>query len=152
TPAFSVIGIDLPTELGRERIEKIGRGEFPFGSTDARLVEATAAAHAAGNLAATSDQGRYAEADVILVDVHLDVEQNGSRPGVDFTGFRKAIATIGAHMKPGALVIVETTVPPGTSQHVVAPVLREAMKARGLPESSFLLAHSYERVMPGEDY
>jgi hypothetical protein len=52
---FSVVGIDLPAPLGQERIDRINRGEFPFGTSDPALVEATAAAHAAGNVPASSD-------------------------------------------------------------------------------------------------
>jgi UDP-N-acetyl-D-glucosamine dehydrogenase len=47
---------------------------------------------------------------------------------------------------------VETTVPPGTCEHVVAPILDACCAERGMPAGSLLLAHSYERVMPGEQY
>jgi nucleotide sugar dehydrogenase len=151
-PRFSVVGVDLPTPQGRERIDPLNRGVFPFGTSDEALIRATAEAHAAGNLRASSDPRSFAGADVILVDIHLDVDSSSNAAQVDFSGFRAAIATIGANMKPGALVVIETTVPPGTCARVVAPELRAALRARGLPESEFLLAHSYERVMPGEDY
>jgi len=59
---------------------------------------------------------------------------------------------LGSYMPKGCLVIVETTVPPGTCTKLVAPLLAEAAVARGLPEDAFLLAHSYERVMPGREY
>jgi UDP-N-acetyl-D-glucosamine dehydrogenase len=149
---FSVVGIDLPTTLGQERIEQIDRGVLPFSTSDRYMVEATAAAHAAGNLRASSDPRCFGEADVILVDIHLDVDTSHDIAAVDFTPFRNAIQTVGAHMRPVALVIVETTVPPGTCERVVAPELAAALHARGLPRDAFLLAHSYERVMPGEDY
>jgi nucleotide sugar dehydrogenase len=55
-------------------------------------------------------------------------------------------------MKPGSLIMVETTVPPGTCEKLVQPILAESLKERGLPENSILLSHSYERVMPGKDY
>jgi UDP-N-acetyl-D-glucosamine dehydrogenase len=151
-PRFSVLGIDLPTALGSERIEQVNQGRFPFRTSDQALVAATAAAHAAGNLRAGSDPELFATADVIVVDIHLDVESKGDQASVDFTPFRTALSTIGAHLKPGALVIVETTVPPGTCERVVAPELRAALQARGLAPDAFLLAHSYERVMPGDDY
>ena len=55
-------------------------------------------------------------------------------------------------MPPGSLVIVETTVPPGTTEKVVAPELARALAARGLPADAIGIAHSYERVMPGSSY
>jgi nucleotide sugar dehydrogenase len=71
---------------------------------------------------------------------------------VDFAPFRAALRSVAEHMKPGSLVIVETTVPPGACARIVAPELAAGLRARGVREDAFLLAHSYERVMPGEDY
>jgi nucleotide sugar dehydrogenase len=47
---------------------------------------------------------------------------------------------------------VETTVPPGTCERVLRPVLIEELDERGLEDSAVHLAHSYERVMPGKNY
>jgi len=55
-------------------------------------------------------------------------------------------------MPRGALVVVETTVPPCTCERVVAPELELALAERGLPPGTLLLAHSPERVMPGDLY
>src|SRR5882724_6874362 len=68
-PRFSVVGIDLATPLGLERVDRINRGTFPFRSSDPALVAATAAAHAAGNLSASTDPAEFAAADVIVVDI-----------------------------------------------------------------------------------
>jgi nucleotide sugar dehydrogenase len=151
-PRFSVVGLDLPTDAGRERIEHLRCGRFPFATSDPALARAAAATHRAGNLTATSDPSVLATADIVVVDVPLDVQDQSGRPTVDLAPFRAAIGTIAAHVQPGALVIVETTVPPGTCERVVAPQLRAGLRDRGLPEDAVLLAHSYERVMPGEDY
>lgn len=151
-PPFRTIGVDLPTPLGRDRIDALNAGRFPFVTGDHALVEAAAAAHRAGNLTATSDPSAYGEADIVVVDVHLDVQRTGEESGVDFSGFRKALGSIARHARPGTLVIIETTVPPGTCERVVAPELAAGMRARGLAEDALLLAHSYERVMPGEEY
>ena len=86
------------------------------------------------------------------MDVGLDIKFNGNKPSVELDGFRNAIKTIGRFMSPGCLIIIETTIPPGTCEKIVAPELSSCLKSRGLQEDSFLLAHSYERVMPGKDY
>jgi nucleotide sugar dehydrogenase len=151
-PCFTVIGLDLPTDAGRQRIDALCRGEFPFATTDPELVTAAASAHAQGNLRATSDPEVIGSADIVVVDVHLDVQSGSEPPRADLAPFRSAIRSVGEHLRPGALVIVETTVPPGTCEWVVAPEISDAFRRRNLPEDGFLLAHSYERVMPGENY
>jgi len=62
--------------------------------------------------------------------------------------------TLGQHIKPESLVLVETTVPPGTSQQIVKPIIEEEFVKRGIDISlnPALVAHSYERVMPGAKY
>jgi hypothetical protein len=44
---YSVIGVDLPTESGRERAATLNQGAFPFATTDAALVDAARSARAA---------------------------------------------------------------------------------------------------------
>lgn len=151
-PRFAVVGIDLPGAQGRERIAALGAGRFPFNTSDAALAAAVAAAHAAGNLRASSHPDWYAHADVVLIDIHLDVDFEAAPPAVDFAPLRAALRSVAERARPGCLLIVETTVPPGTCRRVVAPELAATLHARGLPADALLLAHSYERVMPGADY
>jgi nucleotide sugar dehydrogenase len=156
-PRFDVLGVDLESDRGRAAIDSLNAGRFPFATSDRALGKALAAAREAGNLVATSDPAAYALGGVILVDVNLDLDPaaagpGSAAPGLELDGFRRAIRTVGEHMTPGALVIVETTVPPGTCERVVAPELAAALGARGLGAEDFLLAHSYERVMPGARY
>jgi UDP-N-acetyl-D-glucosamine dehydrogenase len=149
---FDVIGVDLPTVAGEKRVSAINDGRFPFETSDPTLRPAVSLAQARGNLRATTDPAVYAQADIIVVDVHLDIPFRDDEPQLQFEGFEQALRAIGSRMQPSALVIIETTVPPGTCEKVVVPVLSEEFRNRGLDPASLLVAHSYERVMPGKDY
>ncbi len=149
---YTVRGVDLDDDAGRHRIESINAGRFPFETTDASLVAALEAARRRGNLEAGSDPSVYGEADVIVVDVPLDIDWRAEQPALRLRGFEAAIRTVGRHVRPGALVLVETTVPPGTTEKIVVPTLAEELQARGIDPDEVLVAHSYERVMPGADY
>ncbi len=152
-PLYNVCGIDLPTVEGTRRIDALNAGRFPFETTDAKLVAATTKVATRGNLWATSDPSELGEADVVVSDVNLDVQYDEEgEPFLDLSMYRSAVASIGEHVKPGALVLVETTVPPGTCEKVVVPIVDQALAERGLPPGSVMVAHSYERVMPGEHY
>jgi nucleotide sugar dehydrogenase len=152
-PIFNVIGVDLPTEFGKERVEKINSGIFPFETTDQKIITNTRSAAARGNLTATTDESVFQNADVILVSINLDLTYlNESDPTVNLDPFKKAIQTLGKYVKPGALIIVETTVPPGTCEKIVQPIISEHVKLRGIDPNSIYIAHSYERVMPGANY
>jgi nucleotide sugar dehydrogenase len=149
---YEVVGVDLPTPDGRTRIDALNRGVFPFPAADAKLGEKARAAHAAGNLHACADAAAFGRADIIVVDVPLDVRSLDAEASLDLSPFRAALASVGRHMRPDALVIIETTVPPGTTAHVARPILERELSRRALPADGFMLAHSYERVMPGAAY
>jgi len=151
-PAFNVLGVDLETDNGRAVVAALNAGRFPFATTDAKLIAAIRTACANGNLRATTDATVYGDADIIVCDINLDLDSASAVPDVILRSFEAGIRTIGRQMRPGTLVIVETTVPPGTCASVVAPALTEELARRGEDPNDFLLAHSFERVMPGPDY
>lgn len=151
-PLYNVIGLDLPTETGLERVEKINSGIFPFGTTDKSLIDQIKAAHDYGNLNATTDADVLRSADIVVVDVHFDVGDLTGEGSLDFGPFTKAIESIAERVPSGCLILIETTVPPGTCKKIIRPVIDAYESKRGLSKGAILLAHSYERVMPGEDY
>ena len=151
-PSFQVVGVELDNQAGRQRVEAINDGRLPIAAADPKMAEALARAREAGNLVATTDQSAYESASVAIVDIGLDVSLEGGSPGVDFSGLRAAVRALASRMTPGSLIVVETTVPPGTCEKVVAPEIEAALAERGLPPGSILLAHAYERVMPGANY
>jgi len=151
-PRFMVVGVDLPTSDGLAKVDAINGGRLPVAASDEKLKAALASAVAGGNLVATTDERAYALASVTLVDLPLDVLHADGRPTARLDGFRAAIRTLGSQMPPDSLIILETTVPPGTTEKIVAPELARALAARGLPADAIRLAYSYERVMPGASY
>ncbi len=94
-------------------------------------------------------------ADVVVVDVQLDYVKNELRNvrngQVDMAALEESFDTIAHHVPPHCLVLIETTVAPGTTEQVALPAMRKVFRRRGI-KSDPLIAHSYERVMPGRDY
>ena len=92
---------------------------------------------------------------MVIIDVQLDYSKNelgNVRNGqVEMTALEESFEVIAKHIKPEALVLIETTVAPGTTEQVAFPAMRKIFRQRGI-KTDPLLAHSYERVMPGRDY
>jgi len=151
-PLFEVVGVDLPNSSGRARIDAINDGRFPFETGDSALGNAIGLGCETGNLRASADAREYEDCDIVVVDVPLDVDFDAVPPAAKFDEFRTAIRTLANRIPPGSLVLVETTVPPGTTEKLVIPELKEGFKVRGLDPNRVLVAHSYERVMPGREY
>jgi nucleotide sugar dehydrogenase len=94
-------------------------------------------------------------ADVVVVDVQCDYlkESLGNvRTGsAEMAALEASLATIAENIPPTALVLIETTVAPGTTEQVAYPIMKKIFERRGV-KTEPLLAHSYERVMPGKNY
>lgn len=153
-PIYNVIGIDLPSN--KDLIEKINKGILPFKTEDKTFsVELKKAVLFNKNLLASTDKRFYSEADIIIVDVHLDVKKyyinNKFHFKLEKKSFERAIRTLGRLIKSESVVIIETTVPPGFCINVVKPILDSEFKKRNI-KSAPLIVHSYERVMPGREY
>jgi len=155
---YAVIGIDQDTGAGRKTVDLLNSGVFPITADDPKIQEYFESACKRGNFFATVDPAAYSAADVIIVDINLDVKKDSNAQyalnnySVNLEPFTAAMKTIGAYCKPDVLILVETTVPPGTCKNVVTPVIKNALKERGLPVDKIRIGHSYERVMPGPDY
>ena len=155
---YAVIGIDLPRKDTFWKIKSINEGLFPVIASDKKIEEFYNIAKQKGNLLATYDSYAYAKADIIIVDINLDVAKESDFYGelndfeVDLTAFKKAMKAIGDNCKEDVLILIETTVPPGTSKKVAYPIIKKCLMKRRLSVEKFKLGHSYERVMPGPNY
>lgn len=158
TEEYAVIGVDLANEDTYWKIKSINDGVFPLVADDPKISEFFENTKSQGNFLATYDPVAYQYADVIIVDINLDVQKSSNDGGelksfeVNLDSFKSAIKSIGSNCKDDVLILVETTVPPGTCDQVVKPIIEEEFSKRDLTKENYKLGHSYERVMPGPDY
>jgi len=156
-PCFNVVGIDLPENI--ERINKINKGILPFKSEDNTFQpQLEKAVLINKNLFATTDPKYYQLADIVIVDIQLDIIKkefgNSINCHLEKESFVKAIEILGENIKPNCLILIETTVPPGFCRHIVKPIIERKFIERNIDTKKYapLIAHSYERVMPGKNY
>ena len=156
---YFVLGVDLPREESYWKIPIINSGKSPFNVEDPEVEKIfKRAVEIKKNLRATWVKETYSEADIIVVDINLDVIKpeigNSKFFKVRINSFKKAINDIGKRIKPESLVLIETTIPPGTIEKIVKPILIECFEKRGIDitKNQPLIAHCYERVMPGKEY
>jgi nucleotide sugar dehydrogenase len=151
-PLFNVTGIDIPTGVGRERIDYINAGEFPFKTGDNKLSHELQKAVERCNLKATDNLGEYSQADIVLVSINCDLIKSNGHEKIDLKNFIDSIREISENISEHTLVIIESTIPPGTCEKIVYPLFKDIFSKRKLNIKFFYLAHSYERVMPGDKY
>lgn len=126
------------------KTEKIDAGVNPIEGDEPGLSDLLTEVHSKGLLHASTDPATLKEADAIFVCVDSPVDDN-KVPNLKY--LRSAVGTIAKNMKKGALLSIESTIPPGTMENLVIPTVREE---RGFePGKDYLLVHCPERVMPG---
>jgi len=154
---YFVIGMQRPSVRSFWKIPYLNQGRAPVEAEDpevAPLIERCV--NTKKTLVATYTYDALRLADVVVVDVQCDYfkETLGDvRQGhADIKALEESLKVIGDKIDPECLVLIETTVPPGTTEYVAYPIMKKAFEARGLQTAEPCLAHSFERVMPGRDY
>jgi nucleotide sugar dehydrogenase len=155
-PTKFVIGMQRPSTRSYWKIPLIQRGIAPMRSEDPEVEKIIhRCVVEKESLTASYTYQALTLADVVVVDVQCDYIKeslnNVSTGYVQMEDLEKALEITGELIPPTAMVLIETTVPPGTTEQVAYPLMKKAFKKRGIT-SEPLLAHSYERVMPGKDY
>jgi UDP-N-acetyl-D-galactosamine dehydrogenase len=131
---FPVVGFDLK----RERIESLRNGRDLTGEISSEDL-------AAARIEYTDDPSALRKTDFIIVAVPTPID-SAKRP--DLLPLTRASELIGANLRPGAIVVFESTVYPGVTEEICAPIIE---KASGLSRGKdFKIGYSPERINPGD--
>ncbi len=151
-----VIGMQRPSPRSFWKIPLFNRGISPVKAEDpevAPLIERCV--NGKKTLTATFTYDALKLADVLVVDVQCDFlkeELGNLKTGfAEIGALEESFKIIGTKISPSCMVLIETTVPPGTTEYIAYPLIKKGFKARGIDDEP-LLAHSFERVMPGKEY
>jgi UDP-N-acetyl-D-mannosaminuronic acid dehydrogenase len=145
-PGHNVIGVQRRSRRSGWKIDWINSGRNPFGGDEPGMDELIArVVLEKRTLHVTDDFAVCRDADVILIDVQTPT--NTERIP-EYLSLRTVSAQAASTLQPDTLVIIESTVAPGTTEQVVKPILAEGSGLRA--GEDFFLAFSYERVMPGK--
>ena len=138
---FDVVGVDVKVE----RVAKINAGISPIEGQEPGLADLLQAVVASGRLRATTAYQALQDREIVLISVETPVDGD-HKPR--YVALKHVLQDLGAVLKVGALVIVESTIAPGTMVHVVQPLLEQASELQ--LNTGFYLGHCPERVMPGK--
>ncbi|MBD3227034.1 MAG: nucleotide sugar dehydrogenase [Candidatus Lokiarchaeota archaeon] len=155
-PTKFVIGMQRPSVRSYWKIPIINRGDCPISSEDPEVAPMIKrCVLEKKTLVASFSYEALSHADIVVIDIQCDYTKTklgDCRSGfVEMKALEKSFGIIGEHVNPDALILIETTVPPGTTENVANPIIKKEFKKREIT-SEPLLAHSYERVMPGKHY
>ena len=155
-PSKYVIGMQRPSPRSYWKIPLLNNGVSPVSAEDPEVaLMINRCVNEKQTLTATFTYDALKLADVVVVDVQCDYlkEALGNvRDGrAEMEALEESLEIIAQNISPQTLVLIETTVAPGTTEQVAYPIMKKVFKKRSI-DTDPILAHSFERVMPGKNY
>jgi nucleotide sugar dehydrogenase len=134
---LEVVGVDTNSQL----VAELTGGHCRFQEDG--LADLISQQIASGRLRVTADYSEVAKADVVLLTVGTPVNTDGSLADNQLRG---ACLELARHLRAGQLLVLKSTVPPGTTRHTVLPLLEQSGLTGG---EEFGLAFTPERLAEG---
>ena len=138
---FNVVGVDIQPD----RVAQINRGHSPFNGIEPGLPELLAAVVTSNRFRATTNYETLKDCDIIFINVETPVDEYHVPR---YEALRNVLTRLGLVLTEGTLVIVESTIAPGTMAEIVQPLLETSSRKRA--SEGFFLGHCPERVMTGK--
>jgi nucleotide sugar dehydrogenase len=141
SPSKFVIGMQRPSPRSFWKIPTINQGICPVQAEDPEVAPLISRCVLdKKTLIATYSYEALALADVVVVDVQCDYHKKdfgNVRSGhAEIGALEDSLKVIGEYISPDCLVLIETTVPPGTTEYVAYPIIKKAFERRGLVQTS----------------
>jgi UDP-N-acetyl-D-mannosaminuronic acid dehydrogenase len=146
-PQFEkVYGFQRDSPSSGYKIAMLNRGESPLKGEEPGLEDLLAKVVAAGKFTCTSEFSKIRNLDAVTLSIQTPfLNKEDLLP--DFSALFEGIRNVGRNLTPGMLVVLESTITPGTTNGIAREILE---KESGLVAGKdFALAHAPERVMVG---
>jgi UDP-N-acetyl-D-mannosaminuronic acid dehydrogenase len=147
SPLFdTVYGFQRDSPSSGYKIAMLNRGESPLKGEEPGLEDLLKKVVAAKKFSCTSDFSKIADLDAVTLSIQTPfLNKEDLLP--DFSALKDGIRHVGRNLRPGMLVVLESTVTPGTTEGMARDLLEQESGLKA--GTDFALAHAPERVMVG---
>ena len=142
---YQVLCFEKKNERTIRIFDKASKGEFPYNTNDINLVNKFKKLVRAKKIRFTFNKNDYEKASIVLVTINYDLKKIKLNKRAFLDSFKEIINNV----KKNTLIIIESTVPPGTCKFLLEPLLNKIKKEKKL---NLYLSHAFERVTPGKNY
>ena len=147
-PQFEkVYGFQRDSPSSGYKIAMLNRGECPLKGVEPGLDDLLMKVVAAGKFSCTPDFSKIRELDAVTLSIQTPfLNKEDLLP--DFSALFEGVRNVGRNLTPGMLVVLESTITPGTTNGVAREILEQ--ESGLVAGKDFALAHAPERVMVGQ--
>jgi len=147
SPKFSrVYGFQRDSASSGYKIAMLNRGKSPLKGEEPGLEDLLKKVVTSGKFSCTPDFSKIAELDAVTLSIQTPFK-NKDDLIPDFSALYEGIRNTGKYLRPGMLVVLESTITPGTTEGPARQILEE--ESGLVAGRDFALAHAPERVMVG---
>ncbi|NJD52466.1 MAG: nucleotide sugar dehydrogenase [Candidatus Methanoperedens sp.] len=141
-----VWGFQRASRSSGYKIEMLNNGISPLKGEEPGLEDLIKKVRTQGKFESTSDFSKIKDVDAVTLAIQTPFKDKGELEP-DFGALEEGIRQIGKYLNEGILVVLESTITPGTTKNFAADILKE--ESGLMPGEDFALAHAPERVMVG---
>ncbi len=145
---YEVVGVEKNSIKGSKIVKKINSKKIPQIVDDKNFINFYSKLTRENRIKATNDDNEYASADIVFICSNCDFDFKNDK--VKISEYIKNIEQIAKKIKQNCLLIIQSTLPPGTTEKIIEPLIKKNLVKRGI--KNYYLCHSFERITPGSDY
>ena len=146
---YKVIGLEKNDYHGKKIIKSLNEKKLPVKIDDRKFSKLYSQLHKSKNFYPTTDIKDIRNSKIVIISINCDIDKKNSK--VNLKNFLQSFKEISKYIKSDCLIIVETTLPPGTTEMKLSNILNKKRNDKKY-YNRILLSHSYERVTPGRNY
>ncbi len=149
---YFVTGIEKNDKNGLRISKKINSGIIPIQTNDRNFKQKFLyATKKKKNFICLNNIDGIKGSKIVIVSINCDLKYN-SNSDVNLNQFLRSIELVLKAIDKRSLLIIESTIPPGTCEKKIVPLIKKITKKRNMKYNDISLAYTYERVMPGKNY
>ena len=142
---YNVLGIEKNNNHGNKIINYLKGNNLNIKSSDTDLKKKFIKFKK--NIELSNNIKDIRNTKIVLISVGFDFSKKNF-----FSNLKNITKEIGQHVSAKSLIIYECTLPPGTSERIIYPILKKELKKRNIKEKEIFFGYSFERIMPGGSY
>lgn len=139
---LTIVGIEKNDSKGLQIVKQINNCTLPFDTKDQKLKKLFIRSVKSKKYYATTNFEDIKNSNTIILSVNVDFRFSES-----INSFKFLIKNLSNYLNKKTLLIIESTLPPGTCEEIIVPIIKKKVLLKNLR-----LSYSYERVTPGENY
>lgn len=141
-----IYGIDKASKLTRQKFKQLQSGINPIKSND-KFFDKIVKKNSKNKLNLKTNLSIISKSDIVIVSIGFDLTKVNSLENI-----KKIFSKILYKVKINTLIILETTILPGTSEKIILPLIDNICKKRKMSPKKIFFSYSFERIMPGKNY